>query len=173
MNQKISYENLEQVINEASHKLLEMLNEHVKNNVSNNFYYVINRPGKENSPTSNFFERNRIRKKLLNSKEILDLKDSVNNLKSFFNEIYLIELYLFKSERNRTIIEIEIMEKDALEEKYRESIKTNPPGLHCKVALPPYVKAGSAEIFDINWQLGSLKHKWKMFCWKMQKRKKY
>jgi len=33
---------------------------------------------------------------------------------------------------------------------------------HCKVAIPPYQK-NKSEKYDVNWELGGVRHEWKMF----------
>jgi len=39
--------------------------------------------------------------------------------------------------------------------------------LHCKVPIPQYADQ-TKEKFNINWQLGTLDSKWKMFWWKQK-----
>ena len=69
-------------------------------------------------------------------------------------------------------MEIEILEKSALEEGYRASVLNDPPMLHCKVAIPPYIESVKKDKFDINWQLDTIEYKWKMFWLKRKMKKK-
>lgn len=42
--------------------------------------------------------------------------------------------------------------------------------LLCKVPIPYYADQ-TKEKFNINWQLGTFDHKWKMFWWKLEMKK--
>ncbi len=163
---KITTENLSQKIKEATSQLIDMAKVHSWNNISSNVKYVIKKVDAEIMEGEDFFETNRIRKKLLSLKERLNLDSAVKQLISEFENIYLIELYIFKASKKETIVEIEIFEKSKLDLEYRKEVINNPPMLHCKVQIPPYIGFGNETKFDINWQLETFEFKWKIFWWK-------
>jgi len=168
---KITRENLYHTIKKATITLLEMAREHSWNEISNDVKFVIKKVETDILENLKPFEGNKIRKRLLNSKEELSLDKAIEQLKSEFESIYLIELYIFKVTTKQTIVEIEILEKSTLDAEYRKTILSDPPMLHCKVAIPPYIDTKSKDKFDINWQLETFEFKWKMF-WHRVKRKK-
>ena len=169
---KITKENLNLQIKEATNTLLEMAKEHSWNKISNEVRYVINTVKTEITEVENLFDRNRMRKKILEGKERVNLDSAIKQLKSDFDNIYLIELYVFKAKKNETIVEIEILEKSQLEDEYRKTVADKSPMLHCKVAIPPYKGLKGKGKFDINWQLETIEYKWKMFWWRRKINKK-
>lgn len=141
---KITKENLYNQIKEATKELLEMAKERSWNKISNDVSYVIKK-GKS---------------------ERMNLDSAIKQLKSEFENIYLIELYVFKAEKKETIVEIKILEKSELDFEYRKTAINESPTLHCKVAIPPYIGLEEKGKFDINWQWETFEYKWKMFLWR-------
>ena len=169
---KITAKNLNRQIKEATNQLLEMAKEHSWNKISSDVKYVIKKVKAEITEGKNLFETNRIRKRLLSLKERLDLKSAIKQLNSEFENIYLIELYIFKASKKETIVEIEILEKSELDAEYRKTVLNESPMLHCKVAIPPYIGFEKKDKFDINWQLETIECKWKVFWWRRKIKKK-
>jgi len=163
----ITKENLDQQIREATNLLLEMAREHSWNNISNNLKFIV----KIITRNENSFEPSRLRKKRLGKEKKLDLESAITQLKSNYDNTYLIELYIFKANKKETIVDIQILEKSELEPEFRRTIYDNPPQLHCKVALPPYIGREKKYKFDINWELGTIEYKWKMFWWRKRMEK--
>lgn len=163
--------NFEERIKSATQSLLEMARKHSWNEISDELKYVIRKIEPSQSNYSNSFEAASHRKKILESKSPLNLSQAIKELIVDFENIYLIELYVFKSSKEVSIIEILFLEKSGLEEKYRNSVKENAPMLHCKVPIPPYISSANNKKFDINWQLETIEHRWKMFWWKWRKKK--
>lgn len=169
---KITKKNLNRQIEEATDNLLEMAKEHSWNKISGNVKFVIKKVKTDITEGSNLFETNRIRKKILEQKERLNLEFAIKQLKSEFKNLYLIELYVFKANKKDTIVEIEILEKSELGVDQQKIVKNNSPMLHCKVAIPPYIGLENKDKFDINWQLETIEYKWKMFWWRRKTKKK-
>ena len=151
--EKINPDNLKEQIKEATSQLLEMAKEYSWNKISSNVKYVIKKVDTKVFNDTNLYELNKIRRKLLEKKPKLNLNKAVEELKAEFENIYLVELYIFNSKKDRTFVEIEILEKSELDEEYRETVIENSPMLHCKIAIPPYIGFDKKEKFDINWQL--------------------
>ena len=168
---KVTKENLNRQIKEATNTLLEMAKEHSWNKISSNVRYVIKKVKTEITEGENLFQTNRIRKRLLSLKERLNLESAIKQLKSEFENIYLIELYIFKASKKETIVEIEILEKSELDAEYRKTVLNDSPMLHCKVAIPPYIGLEKKDKFDINWQLETIEYKWKIFWWRRKMKK--
>lgn len=160
---KITKTNLNQQIKEATNQLLQMADERAWNKISRQLKFVIKKVKTELTDSKSILNRNKTRKRLLEQKERLDLDKAIHQLKSEFDNIYLIELYIFKACKNETIIEVEVLEKTELSIEHRKTILDATPTIHCKVAIPPYIDLDSNDKFDINWQLETFEYKWKMF----------
>lgn len=167
---KITPENLHLKIKDATHELLEMAREFSWNRISSNVRYVTKKVNLETIERKNNFEINRIRKMILSSQERLSLESAILQLNAEFDNIYLIELYVFKATRRETIVEIEILEKSELRAKYENIAVDECPTLHGKVPIPLYIgyKNKDKYKFDINWQLETFEYKWKMFWFGMK-----
>ncbi len=94
------------------------------------------------------------------------LKEITNELKDIYENLYDINLYIYKSERKRTIIEIQYYPKSSLPSDFYKKIKENSPMLHCKIRLPYYSE--NDKKFDVNWELGGVRHQWNNFFWKLK-----
>ena len=76
-------------------------------------------------------------------------------------------MYIYKSKKESTIIEIQYYPKSLLESEFYETVKNNNPMLHCKVGIPNYRK-NDREKFDVNWELGGIRHEWNIFLGKIR-----
>ena len=79
-------------------------------------------------------ERNKANRK----KKPVTLKNAKSELKSIYENPYDIDLEIYKSRKNKTIVDIRYYSKSALESDHYEKVKNNEPMLHCKVGIPPY-----------------------------------
>ncbi|PTX63504.1 hypothetical protein C8N46_101104 [Kordia periserrulae] len=149
---EISKDTLETNLKEATHILLEMARNMCWNTISSHVVYFI-------SETRNDIH-NSI--KFNNQKELKSLPETIAELEVIYENLYDINLYIYNSEKKRTIIEIQYYPKSLLELDYYETVKNKEPMLHCKVKIPNYRKNDS-EKFDINWTLGGIRHKWNSF----------
>lgn len=142
--------------------LLEMARNLTWNEISNDCRYILTEIVDSDK---NFFEQRKLRKRLNDSKIPRDLNLIVPDLKTIFENIYDLNLYVYKAKAEQTIIEIQYYPKSNLNKDYLEKVKDNKPMLHCKIATPPYAVDNKVK-FDINWELGGLRHEWKMFWWR-------
>ncbi len=167
----ITGENLDRQIGKATSQLLEMAKECSWNNISGNVTYVLRKIEPGATDGENLHDRNRIRKKVLEQQAPVSLGAAADRLKSGFENIYLLDLYIFKANKKETIVEIEILEKTELDPAYQQAVNHLPPRIHCKVAIPPYSSFEAKDKFDINWQLETVEYQWKMFRrrWKTKK----
>ncbi len=176
---------LQNKIRNATSSLIDMAADMCWNKISINCEYIISEI--DESIGKNFFERAKIRKKINDKKSPKSLSGIVADLNKIYDNLYDINLYIYKSLPNKTIIEIRYFLKTSHTDDFYPTIKNNEPMLHCKVAIPPYVpkKPNSTEkqeLFDVNWELGGIRHEWNKFLWiteyrindhlKIRKRKK-
>lgn len=174
---KVTKNNLEQVLKEATFTLLEMARNSCWNKISDNASYIIS----EIKNDERNFKIQRIeRKKVNDKKKPTSLEQATTELNAIYDNLYDINLEIYKSKKDRTIVEIRYFPKSSLESDFYETVKDNEPMLHCKIGLPNYRK-NDAEKFDVNWELGGIRHEWnnllgkirfKIYEYKYLKRKK-
>jgi len=157
MANSLTKDTLLQRLGDATSTLLEMAEKAAWNRISKNCLFVLSEV--ENND-SGFDGQRAIRKSINDKKDPKPLSSLIPILEEMYPSIYEIDLFLYKSLRNSTIIEIQYYLKDSLEPGYGKTIVNNAPVLHCKVGIPFYI-AGKKEKFDINWESGSFQHKWK------------
>ncbi|MCD9855300.1 hypothetical protein LUD75_11310 [Epilithonimonas sp. JDS] len=146
-------------------KLIEIVNQNCWNTISQNLVFIIS-DIKEVSGINFFVERVN-RNKFIKDKKENNLTETVNYLNKFSDNIYDLNLYIYKAEKDKTIIEIRYFLKSDLDPDYLKNVIDNKPMLHSKVTKPPYIK-NNKDKFDINWELGGIRHQWKMLLWKMK-----
>jgi hypothetical protein len=161
-------ENLYKEISAAVQSLLKMARESSFNNISDNCKFIIS---EIKHSDKNFFEQNKIRKIDNDKKTPKPLTDTIVELETIYANLYYVNLYVYKADSHSTIIEIQYFPRSSNDFEYQKISATQETMLHCKVAVPAYASYNK-EKFDINWQLGTLNHKWKMFWWQ-RKTKKY
>lgn len=161
-------ENLYNDLKNATGKLLEMARDHSWNTISENCLYIINEI--KNSNGKNFFEQRKIRNKENQNKEPRPLQLITLELEAIYENLYDVNLYIYKVTSNSTMVEIRFYPKSSLDKDYLEKVISNEPMLHCKVPIPPYSNEGKSK-FDINWELGGFRHRWKMYWWRKRTRK--
>ncbi len=161
-------ENLYKEISDAVQSLLKMARESSFNNISDNCKFIIS---EIKHSDKNYFEQNKIRKKDNDKKTPKPLTDTIVELETMYENLYDVNLYVYKADSHSTIIEIQYFPRSSHDIDYQKISATQETMLHCKVAVPAYA-SDNKEKFDINWQLGTLNHKWKMFWWQ-RKTKKY
>ena len=160
---------LKNKIQEATSSLIDMATDICWNKISRNCEYIMSEI--DESIGKNFFERAKIRKRINDKKAPKTLSGVVMELTNIYENLYDINLYIYKSLTNKTIIEIRYFLKTSHTEEFYPTIINNEPMLHCKVAIPPYIKqkpnsTEQQEPFDVNWELGGIRHEWKKFWWK-------
>jgi len=160
-------ENLYKEISDAVQSLLKMARDSSFNNISDNCKFIIS---EIKHSDKNFFEQNKIRKIDNDKKTPKPLTDTIVELETMYANLYDVNLYVYKADSHSTIIEIQYFPRSSHDSEYQKISATQETMLHCKVAVPAYA-SDNKEKFDINWQLGTLKHKWKMFWWQRKTKK--
>lgn len=160
-------ENLHKEISGAVRSLVNMARESTFNKISDNCMYILS---EIKNSEKNFFEQNKIRKIENNKKTPKHFADIIKDLENLYADLYDVNLYIYKTNKNSTIIEIQYFTRSSLNIQYQKISDPKETMLHCKIPLPPYVSTNK-EKFDINWQLGTLNHKWKMFWWQQKANK--
>jgi len=152
-------ENLEQDLKEATSSLLEMARNSCWNKISDNTSFLISEIKNDGT---NAFEK-RIKRKKENEKKVTKSLEQISTeLKTIYKNLYDINLRIYKSKKEYTVIEIQYYPKSSLESDFYETVKYNDPMLHCKIGVPPY-KNNKTEKYDVNWELGGMRSKWNLY----------
>lgn len=159
-------ENLYTEISDAVQGLLKMARDLSFNDISDNCKFIISEIKESDK---NFFEQNKIRKTENDKKTPKSRADIIVELETLYSNLYDVNLYIFKADKNSTLIEIQYFPRSSHDIDYQKTSAKQETMLHCKVATPLY-SSDNKEKFDINWQLGTLNHHWKMFWWKWKTR---
>lgn len=157
----ISKENFEPEIKKAVADLFNLADRYCRNRLSPECFFIVS--DFSDFTDSKGFENRKLRNKINSYKTLSNMDSSIEILKQQYADLYGIVLYVFKAERNKTIIEIECYRKSDLDHSYFEKVKNNQPMLHAKIQLPLYCKNG--EKFDVNWRLVGWRHRWNMFIY--------
>jgi hypothetical protein len=160
-------ENLYKDISDAVQSLLKLSRDSSFNNISDNCKFIIS---EIKYSDKNFFKQNKIRKADNRKKTPKPLADIIVELEKLYPNLYDVNLYVYKAGKYSTLIEIQYFLFSSLDIDYQKIISTQETMLHCKVAIPVYASDNN-EKFDINWQLGTINHKWKMFWWQRKTKK--
>lgn len=162
----ISQIDVEEKLESLTNALLKLADETCWNTISKNLLFILSDIS-EVEGEKHIIKRNHRNK--LNKKKIpKNFIEAVTELKGFYDSIYDINLYIYKSEKHRTIIDIRYFLKSRLDAEFLKTVIDNPPMLHCKIAIPPYVKKDNRKKFDINWELEGLRYNWNLFWWKIK-----
>ncbi|WP_103068136.1 hypothetical protein [Aquimarina sediminis] len=171
----ITKNTLQQYLKEATTTLLDMARNTCWNTISNHTSFII-------SEIPNDVEELRkmhIERKKINDKKIpKPLHQVATELELIYENLYDINLYVYKSEKDRTIVEIQYFPKSSLDPEFYKIVKENAPMVHCKIATPLY-QNDKTKKYDVNWELGGIKYKSSMFWhrlkfnWKYRKQRKF
>ena len=144
----MTLETLENEIEQAIPRLFEMARNLTRNKIFQNYKFILT---EIKDSSENFHEQRKINK-LVNDKKVpMSLMELMPTLKKLYNNFYDINLHIYKSTRNITIIDFRYYPKSSLDQDFRLKVLDNPPMLHCKVAHPPWL-SDKKEKFDINWE---------------------
>ncbi|EDP70780.1 hypothetical protein FBALC1_08473 [Flavobacteriales bacterium ALC-1] len=161
----VTKNNLEKNLKETTSTLLEMARNSCWNKISDNTSYIM-------SEIKNDLLNRSKRKKLNDKKKPKSLEKITAELREIYENLYDINLYIYKSEKESTIIEIQYYPKSSLESEFYETIKNNDPMLHMKIGIPPYVN-NKTEKYDVNWELGGMRYEWNLFSSRLRFKWKY
>ena len=160
-------ENINKDISEAVKSLLKIARDSSFNDISDNCFYIIS---EIKHSDKNFFEQTKIRKADNDKKTPKSFADIIADLEKLYPNLYDVNLYVYKANKDSTIIEIQYFPRSSLDAEYQKTSATQETMLHCKVSIPSYAST-TKEKFDINWEHGTLNHLWKMFWWRRYLRK--
>ncbi len=160
-------ESIYKEISDAVQSLLKLARDSSFNKISDNCKFIIS---EIKHSDKNFFEQNKIRKTYNDKKTPKPLAEIIVELEILYPNLYDVNLYVYKADKYSTIIEIQYFPRSSLDIEYQKTYATQETMLHCKVAIPAYASDNKIK-FDINWQLETINHKWKMFWWQWKTRK--
>jgi hypothetical protein len=155
--------NIEEKIKNLIKRLLEMVNLYCWNDISENLMFILSDISEVNG--ENFFIQQKNKNKLNKNKTPKNFNQVIADLKEIYDSIYDINLYVYKAEKHRTIIDIRYFLKIKLKADYLKTIAGDTPMLHCKITHPPYFKKDKDK-FDVNWELGGIRYHWNLLWWK-------
>jgi len=161
-------ETFEQNIRDAIPILIKMVKESCWNKMSENYSFILSEIN--NSEGKSFLEQRIVRCKLNDNKSPKSFEKIIAELNELYSNLYDVNLYIYKAEKRRTIIEIQYFPKTSLDKEYLQQVLFQNPMLHCKISNPPYVSE-KKEKFDINWEFGGIRYNWEMFWWKTKLKK--
>jgi len=155
--------NIEKEIENLTANLLEIVNLNCWNPISKNLMFILSNISEVEG--ENFFVQRKNRNELNKRKIPISFSEAIVNIKQIYDLIYDINLYVYKAEKDKTIIEIRYFLKSELDSEYLNTVINNPSMIHSKISLPPYRKNEKSK-FDVNWELGGMRYTWNMFWWK-------
>ena len=141
-------------------RLLSMAREATWNTISDNCRFILTEI--PNTPVDAHALRKHY-KRQNEAKAPVSLKSLVPVVQQLYPNLHDINLCIYKSTSRLTIIDIRYYPRTSLTEAYRQQVATNPPMLHAKVALPPWLALVTKPAkFDINWERRLVWARWKM-----------
>jgi hypothetical protein len=149
----------EKEIQEAVPKLLAMARELSWNKISGNCKFILTEIIDSNE---NFHVQRNLRKKENNKKNPLAFAEIIPAVQSLYDNLYDINLHIYRADSELTVIDIRYYLKSSLEHDFRQRIIDNPPMLHCKIVQPPW-GASKKQKFNINWEHRRWLISWKLF----------
>lgn len=142
--------------------LLDLVKESCANGLSDHLEYIVSEI--RNSELS-LDDMHKARIKENELKTPISLAEALDIVLVQHENLYDINLTVYKSERKRTIIEISYYAKSSLDEIFRKTVIHHPPMVHCKVPRPVYA---DTQQFDVNWEHGGFRHRWKLFWYRFK-----
>ncbi|PQA92887.1 hypothetical protein B0A69_11990 [Chryseobacterium shigense] len=163
----MTQESLEGNIRNSAVQLIQLAEDRCWNKISHHLTFIVS---DFNEFGENFRKKRKLRNKINKYKVPQPLDAVIGVIKKEYQDLYDINLYIFKALQKETIIEIQYYRKSNRELDYHDKIKDYPPMLHAKITQPGYSLEG--EKFDVNWESGGgLRHYWKNFLYKWKYRR--
>jgi len=159
---------LQDEIQEAIPKLFSMARELTWNKISDNYKFILT---EIKDSDKNFHVQSRLIKKGNDRKIPVTIQDLLPTLRRLYPNIYDINLHIYKATKTLTIIDIRYYPKSSLGTDYRQKVFNDPPMLHLKVAIPPWMTE-KKEKFNINWEHNQWAIKWRLFLSRRKARSK-
>lgn len=143
--------------------LLKLAKIHCWNSISGTIHYIVSDFNEFKG--DNYSEHMKCRQRINSSKELFDLDAAVSILLPEYYDLYDVNLYIFRSFKKETIVEIQFYRKSNFDADYFALVKDNPPMFHSKLSLLVYAWEGGK--FDVNRESGKgIHHRWKNFLFK-------
>ena len=158
---------LQNEIEEAVPKLLEVARELTWNKISENCKFILT---EIKNSEGNFQVQRQARKNENDLKIPMTLQEQMPALEHLYNNFYDINLHIYRATKDLTTIDIRYYLKSSLDAEYRQTVMYSEPTLHCKMASPPWLSDKKVK-FDINWEHKERLTNWKLF-WARRKLKK-
>lgn len=129
-------------------KLFVLAKQMTVNPISNNCLFILS---EIKTDFQNVFEEIKARNKENKFKQAVLLSELEPKLNELIEDLYDLNIYIYKAEKDKTIIELRYFLKSKLDESYRTKVQKNLPMIHFKIEHPPLIDH-EKEKFDINWQ---------------------
>lgn len=139
-------------ISELNERLIHLAENSCTNVFSTNYQYILSEIDIHES--GNVFEQTEKRIKANSRKVPGSLESVCSILYERILDLYDVNLFVYRAESTRTIIDVRFVLKSSFDPDYRNTIIKNPPMFHAKIGIPP-----SHEIdkkFDVNWESDSI-----------------
>jgi hypothetical protein len=159
---------IKRVIKQSTLDLYKIIEKECWNNISTNTLYFISEIKHPVDGDIVEYRKNDLKKN--QKKKPLSLNKVVEHFKEFYDDCYDINLHVFKSRKNVTIIDVKYFLKTSLDSSAYFDVKDRAPMVHAKFILPPY-RANDYEKHDVNWQLGGFTHFWRKYLMNMKFKK--
>lgn len=124
---KILKENIQLTIS----SLEALVEECCWNKISNNYLYILTDISE--LEYSNFHELRTTIRKINNKKRPKDLDSVLKSLTEIYSDLYDINCYIFRAEKDFTIVEIQYYKKSNLDRDFAKKVRDNPPMYHARV----------------------------------------
>jgi hypothetical protein len=140
-------------------KLLQMARTRTCNRISDNCKFILSEIKQSQLLAPNY---RTLWKKENDRKLPLSFDEFWPAMEKLYENLYDINLHIYKATKKLTIIEIRYYPRTSLEEDYRQRAVGSEPLLHCKIEIPPWLDQEKKK-FDINWQHYETVINWKTF----------
>ncbi len=160
---------LQKQIEESVPKLLDIARGLTWNKFSDNCKFIVTEI--KNSEKSSHIQR-QLRKKENDLKTPAPLQELMPTLQHLYENLFDINLYIYRAEKKLTVIDIRYYSKSSLEPSYKQQVMHEQPMFHCKISMPPWL-GNKKDKFDINWEHNEWRIKWKMFWVRIKRLIKY
>lgn len=149
--------------------LLNMARGMTWNSISDNCKFILT---EIKDSEESFHEQRRRNRRLNDKKSPMELVEVINLLDRIYDNLYDINLHIYRALEKATVIDIRYYPKSCMSEAIREKVLNNPPMLHCKVSIPFWI-FDKSEKFDINWEhhagRNRLRRWWMAVKWRVRR----
>lgn len=152
---------LEKNVESAVETLLKTARDLTWNKISPNCKFILSEIRDMNG---NFHDQTLTIQKENNRKKPVSFGDIMPVILQRYSLLYEIDLHIYKAKKHETVIDIRYVNKHSFDDAYYKQVANDPPMLHCKVSMPPWLPMDKPKPkFDINWEHKHLYFKWQMY----------